>query len=355
MALATTARFTTDCGMRFGFGLVTCQHPPHDPRSDTDLYRDAVERCVAAENAGFDSVWVSEHHFVDDGYMPSLLVTCAAIAQATSRVEIGTGVLLAPLIDPLRLAEDAATVDLISAGRLILGLGAGWRPEEFDAFGVGLDERASRIRETVSVLRGAWSDGAFSFAGKHFSYSDLNVTPKPERKIPIWIGGFASSAIKRAGRIADGFLGSSSGTSGIEGFSRAKSLALEGLAAAGRDPAEFSFALHVPVFARAGNDAWQTVRPYYDYLRWKYGDMAGAKGGKTPKSPPAMSGDEEEKLRATILCGTPEQVVDQIGAFRDALGDDVHFICRSDFPGMPQEMELELISTLGSQVVPALR
>ena len=341
--------------MRFGFGLVTCQRPADDPRSDTDLYRDAVQRCVAAEAAGFDSVWVSEHHFVDDGYMPSLLVMCAAIAEATRRVQIGTGILLAPLIDPIRLAEDAATVDVLSGGRLILGLGAGWRNEEFEVFGVPPEHRAGRMRETVAVLRGAWSDDAFSFAGTHFSYSNVNVTPKPSGKIPIWLGAFAPSAVKRAGRIADGFLGSSSGTSGIEGFARAKGLALEGLAAAGRDPSSFSFALHVPVFAHDAGDAWETVRPYYRYLRWKYGDMAGARGSTVRKSPPPLSNEEEAQLRATIICGTPGRVVEQIAAFRDALGSDVHFICRSDFPGMPQAMELELISTLGSQVIPRLR
>ena len=341
--------------MRFGFGLVTAQRPPDDPRDDAETYRDAIARCVAAEGAGFDSVWVSEHHFVDDGYMPSLLVMCAAIAQATQRVSIGTAVLLAPLIDPIRLAEDAATVDVISGGRFILGIGAGWRNEEFDVLGVPLDARAGRMRETVAVLRGAWSDDAFTFGGKHFSYENVNVTPTPAAKIPIWMGAFAPSAVKRAGRIADGFLGSSSGTTGIEGFARAKELALEGLAAAGRDPAAFSFALHVPVFAQEGPDAWTSVRPYYRYLRWKYGDMARARGSTTRGGPPPLSQQEEEQLRAMIVCGSPDRVVEEIGAFRDALGPDVHFICRSDFPGMPQAMELELISTLGSRVIPALR
>jgi probable F420-dependent oxidoreductase len=341
--------------VRFGFGLVTCQRPPDDPRSDTDVYRDAIARCAAAEQAGFDSVWVSEHHFVDDGYMPSLLVTCAAIAQATERVSIGTAVLLAPLIDPLRLAEDAATVDVISGGRLILGLGAGWRPEEFDALGVPIEQRAGRVRELVGVLRGALGDGAFSYHGRHFAYDDVNVTPKPAGKIPIWLGGFAPPAVRRAGRIADGFLGSSSGTAGIEGFARAKELALEGLVAAHRDPAEFAFALHVPVFAQDGADAWTTVRPYYHYLRWKYADMARARGSARASSPPPPSAEEEEQLRASIICGTTDRVVEEIGVFRDALGDDVHFICRSDFPGLPQAASLELVETIGSRVIAQLR
>jgi len=141
--------------VKFGYGLITCQHPPDDPRTDAELYRDAIDRAAAAERAGFDSAWVSEHHFLDDGYMPSLLVTCAAIAQATSTITIGTAVLLAPLIDPLRLAEDAATVDVISNGRFVLWIGAGWRPEEFDVLGVALSDRAKLMNRTVKVLRGA--------------------------------------------------------------------------------------------------------------------------------------------------------------------------------------------------------
>ena len=104
----------------FGFGLITCQRYPGDPRSDTELYRQALALAEDADAFGIDSVWVSEHHFVDDAYLPSLLPLCAAIAARTRRVRVGTALLLAPLHDPVRLAEDAAVVDLISGGRLVL-------------------------------------------------------------------------------------------------------------------------------------------------------------------------------------------------------------------------------------------
>src|SRR5688500_20394628 len=112
--------------MRIGYGYLTAQHHPDDSRTDVEIYREAIEIAVELEAAGFDSVWTSEHHFVDDGYLPSQLPLLAAIAARTSRIQLGTGVLLAPMVDPLRLAEAAAAVDLISDGRLILDTRRAW-------------------------------------------------------------------------------------------------------------------------------------------------------------------------------------------------------------------------------------
>jgi len=143
--------------VQIGIGLFTGQVPPGSKRTFSQEYRETIDLVRLAETVGFDSAWVSEHHGAGDGYMSGLLPTLAALAAVTDRIRLGTGVMLAPFYDPLRLAEDAATVDLISGGRLILGLGLGWREEEFRMFGVPIGERLRRTVETVEILRRAWT------------------------------------------------------------------------------------------------------------------------------------------------------------------------------------------------------
>ena len=239
-----------------GFGLITCQRYPGDPRSDSELYAEALDLAVLAEDLGFDSVWVSEHHFVDDAYMPSLMPVCAAIAARTTTIRIGTALLLAPLYEPLRLAEDAATVDLISGGRLTLGLGLGWRREEFEVLGVPMTERGDRLRDTVAVLRQAWS-GTLVTGGPTLPFPGVHVTPDPPTPggPPIWIGALVEPAVRRAGAIGDGFM-STSPTE--ESFAREVAWARDALQASGREDDGFAFSLHVPTVTWEGreSEAW---------------------------------------------------------------------------------------------------
>src|SRR5260221_2284595 len=190
-----------------GFGFITCQRYPGDDRSDVELYAQALDLAVQAERLGLESVWVSEHHFVDDGYLPAMLPLCAAIAARTEQVRIGTGVMLAPLHDPLRLAQDAAVTDLISGGRLILGLGLGWREEEFEGFGVPLSGRVARLVASMDTMRRAWR-GELAPGGPLQDGPAVAVRPLPAQPggPPLWIGAASDPAVRRAGRIADGFM-----------------------------------------------------------------------------------------------------------------------------------------------------
>ena len=172
-----------DDGPKLRFGLwYDFRNPPQWRQSPDRLYREILDQIVWGENNGFDDVWLSEHHFIEDGYLPSLLPAAAAIAARTRRIRIASGVLLMPFHNPVRLAEDIAVVDVISNGRLRLGIGQGYRAEEFDGFGVPRPERLGRTLETIEILKRAWTGERFSFDGKYFHLRDVRVLPAPVSK-----------------------------------------------------------------------------------------------------------------------------------------------------------------------------
>jgi alkanesulfonate monooxygenase SsuD/methylene tetrahydromethanopterin reductase-like flavin-dependent oxidoreductase (luciferase family) len=171
-------------------------------------YRDAVPLAEAAEAAGFDVFWVSEHHGLPDGYLPSPLTVLAAVASRTTAIGLGTGVLLGPLRHPIRVAEEAVVVDQISKGRLVLGLGLGYTDDELRAFELAGVGRGERLEELIEILRLAWTGEPFSYDGRGARLEQVRVTPTPfgGRQIPIWLGGYAARARDRAARLADGHL-----------------------------------------------------------------------------------------------------------------------------------------------------
>jgi alkanesulfonate monooxygenase SsuD/methylene tetrahydromethanopterin reductase-like flavin-dependent oxidoreductase (luciferase family) len=161
--------------------------------SDAQNYGRTLDHIVAAEALGFDTIWLTEHHFTDDAYLPSLLTMAAAVAVRTTRVTIGTAVLLLPLHHPLRVAEDVAVVDNLSGGRFRLGVGAGYVHAEFEAFGVDRRRRGALVESGVATIRAALDGGL--------------VTPKPVQvRLPIWLGARAEVTARRAGRIGEGVL-----------------------------------------------------------------------------------------------------------------------------------------------------
>jgi alkanesulfonate monooxygenase SsuD/methylene tetrahydromethanopterin reductase-like flavin-dependent oxidoreductase (luciferase family) len=170
------------------------------------LYAQALEQIVEAERLGFDSIWMTEHHFCDDGYTPSPLVMAGAIGSRTRRLRIGTNLMILPLHNPVRIAEDAATLSLLTAGRFDLGVGIGYRELEFNEFGRELKQRPSLMEEAIEIIRRAWAGDAVSFDGKRFKVGNVRITPTPEHKPKLYLGGMAEPAINRAARIADGFL-----------------------------------------------------------------------------------------------------------------------------------------------------
>ena len=202
------------------FGLRYCNTGRYvDPKR-------AVELVQAAEAAGFESAWTVEHTVIPHGYqseypysptgkipggdgdfdLPDPLIWMAYVAAATTRIKLGTGVIILPQHNPVITAKQVATLDFMSAGRVILGVGVGWLKEEFEALGSPFEERGARTDEYIQVMRERWSADRPTFEGQFFRFKDAYMRPKPiNRSVPIVIGGHSSFAAKRAGRLGDGF------------------------------------------------------------------------------------------------------------------------------------------------------
>ena len=165
------------------------------------LYGAALDMAQWADEAGFDVIGLGEHHGSDDGYNPSPLTLASAMAARTRQIRLRTAVLLAPCYDPIRLAEDLAVLQILSKGRLELGLGFGYRPSEFAMYGRDIKQRFDLTIETAKTLKRAWTGEPFDYRGR-----PCQVLPKPSTPIPIMLGGTAPKVARAAAEIADGFL-----------------------------------------------------------------------------------------------------------------------------------------------------
>jgi probable F420-dependent oxidoreductase len=341
--------------VHIGIGLFTGQVPPESKRTFAQEHRETVDLVRLAESLGFESAWVSEHHGSGDGYMPSLLVTLAAFASATDRIRLGTGVILAPFHDPLRLAEDAATVDLLSDGRLILGLGLGWREEEFRMFGVAMNERVRRTVETVEVLRKAWTGRRFSYHGTIHAFDEVQVTPAPARPggPPVWLGGSVPASIARAGRLADGYLRTRGGD--VDRMRADLHMAEEAARAAGRDPSQLAFGQLQNAFVWKDGDAWEVVREGAAHHLGVYGGWA--EGGDTPGRGFTIAEMSDEKLRHMTPAGTPAEVAHRLRPLVEAFGDrrEFHLVVRLQYPGMDFATSARAMELFAEEVIPALK
>src|ERR1700746_3501686 len=195
-----------DRKIRFGLWY-DFRNPTQWRQSPDRLYREILDQIAWGENNGFDDVWLSNHLLTEDVYPPSTLPVAAAIAARTNRIRIASGVLLVPFHNPVRLAEDIATVDVISGGRFELGAGVGFKREEFERFGVPFKERGARTNQSLEIVRRALSGETVTFKSEFFDFQNIKVTPEPIQKPhpPIWLGGFTPAALRRAARYGDGF------------------------------------------------------------------------------------------------------------------------------------------------------
>ena len=340
--------------MDIGVGLLTAQRRPDDDRSTAARYGELLEIAEAADRADLDSVWTSEHHFTDDEYLSATLPTLSALAARTEGIEVGSAVALTPFYDPVRLAEDAATVAAISGDRLTLGLSVGYWDREFENFGVPKNERTGRTEDTVELLRNAWEPGPLGYDSDfHAISSDVEVTPTPDDHPPIVLGALAKPAVRRAARMGDGWCAN-------------EMLSLEDIEMRREDiervreeeGIDREFTTYVIQYGFVGDsyeEAWEAIREGYFYQQRKYAEWfegedqtGGGEIGELPE-------EQKRELEERAIVGTSEDVIEELEEYRETLGDDVHFIFRPYVPGVGTETMTDCLERLGEGVAPHFR
>lgn len=333
--------------VKFGYQL-DFRNPPGSTISFRELYHDCLGQVQIAESLGFDSIWLTEHHFTDDGYLPAMIPAAAAIAARTTRVTIGTFVLLAPFFHPLKLAEDVAVVDVIAGGRFRLGIGQGYRAEEFDGFGVPRGERLGRTLETLEILKRAWSGERFSFDGKYFKFRDVRVLPRPvSQPYPelLW-GAGAPKAIRRAADLDLSFA--------CVGGRKEVGIYTEALRAAGKDPANFSIVNSRVVYvADSEEQAWRDTRDALMYQAELYGKWLSAAAGTSDPSKILIRPDLE-RLRKTSVLGTAAEVRAKLETIIDTT-PMTELITVMQLPGLAPAKARRSLERFGTEVLPSLK
>lgn len=334
-----------------------------DPRTGqlltpSERHRSIVESAVRAELAGFDSVWIGEHHFCH--YILSAPpVVLGAIAARTERIRLGTGVTLLPHLDPVRCAEDYATVDVVSGGRLELVVGRGILARSYAEFGQSLEQSREIYAEHLELLLRLWQEEGVSWSGKHRPpLGGVTIHPRPSQQPhpPIWVGGGSSNeSVDLAARLGLGLM-LPSVVAPPEAFAPMAERYRERFAAEGHPSAEprVGAVNHVHV-ASTSEQAREHWRPHYEsYWEFVLGLIRdhGAASLRLPRGQ-RFEPDYDLMLKGPAICGSPAEVADRLLAMRELLGLDVH-LAMLDLGGLPPDELYRTIDLYGERVLPEI-
>ena len=333
--------------MKFGL-YSSIANPPRGEHLERSI-DEVIAEAQLAESVGFDSCFFGEHHQDRDGFLPSPLIVATAVAARTKTLRVGTSVILLPLHHPVHLAEDAITLDLVSKGRLVVGVGIGYQPSDFNAFSIPMDERLARFEESFEILRLCWAGETFSFRGKHYTLEDVRVTPRPYQKSgpPLWIGASVPAAARRAGRIADGFVGTPS--TGMENATSLATIYKEAAREAGR-PAQV-VQMRDAWVARSRAEADAVYGPHVMTAYKYYFDNRLAEFRSLPPGTPFTL---ENLAPDRLVLGDPETCVREFQRWSKATGAD-YFLLRlrhAHSGGPPHAQIMETIKLFGERVLP---
>src|SRR5512145_880290 len=333
--------------MKFGL-YSSIANPPRGEHLDRCI-DEAIAEAQLAEASGFDSCFFGEHHQDRDGFLPSPLIVATAVAARTTRLRVGTSVILLPLHHPVRVAEDVITLDLVSKGRVVLGVGIGYQPADFRAFSVPMEERMTRFEESVEILRLCWAGEPFSFRGKHYTLEDVQIRPRPFQRPgpPLWIGASVPAAARRAGRVADGFVGTPS--TSLENATRLADVYRQAAREAGREPEVIQMRDAWVAATRAEADAVygpHVMTAYRYYWENRLAEFRTMPPG-TPFTLDSLAPDR-------LILGDPETCVREFQRWQKATGPST-FLLRlrhAHSGGPPHDQIMAAIRLFGERVIP---
>jgi len=315
-------------------------------------WQEMVEQVRLAESLGFDSVMKGSHYtthpLVDFQQVPFL---SRMMAEAPS-LRLIAGIVLLPLHKPLDIAEQFATIDVMSGGRLVFGVGIGYREVEFRAFGTTQSEAAARLEENLAAIKRLWTEDRVSMTGTHFELIDAGCTVKPLQKPmpPIWTGANADIAIRRAARLTDAWFVNPHNR--IDTIARQMEVYKRELDACGKPfPAEFPMMREV-VVAASREEAMRRAQPYLEAKYQAYHEWGQDKA--MPAGDNDLGIDYDDLVKDRFLFGSPDEIAEQVLDLVRRFGVN-HFVMGVQFPGMPQSMVLDEMQMLAEEVFPKVR
>ena len=312
------------------------------------FYRDALEEVVRAEDLGFDSVWMEEQHSVTDHYWPSPLPVLAGFVTRTTRMRLGTDILVAPFYHPVRLAEDAAMLDVMSGGRFVLGIAIGYKPDEFALYGAALEKRGARFEEQLAVMKALWTQDRVAFHGTYYTV-DGRLEPRPVTRPhpPVWIGGWGDITLRRAATLADNWVPGP--TADLARLLAGKQQFLANRRAAGRNEAVTEWPLTRDVIIADTDREARELAEKHIMISYRK-EYAG--GWRHPFIDASIATDLDALMQNRFLIGGPDQVVRALRPFVTEYGM-THLICRVFFPGMPHRHIMRELELIAKEVRPA--
>jgi alkanesulfonate monooxygenase SsuD/methylene tetrahydromethanopterin reductase-like flavin-dependent oxidoreductase (luciferase family) len=308
------------------------------PAGDNVMARipELVEQVRLARQCGFASLWFPHHYLTAPLQMLQMNTMMAYLLPEARGMTVGPNILILPLLNPVQVAEEAATLDVLSGGNYVLGVGLGYRAGEFEAFGVPLKERAPRLEESIALMRRLWTEDKVTHHGRFYSITDHGLSLKPARKtgVPIWMAAQVDAAIKRTARIGDAWL--IVPATSIDVVEQQMRLYRDELQVAGRQADEFPILRECYIGANHKTAMEECRGP----LEYKY-EAYASWGVATARKP-----DFAEFARDRFIIGDAVFVKEEIARYRERLGVD-HLMVRAHWPGLEQEKTLATIRGLG--------